>query len=147
MAYERKTALDLLAVERRDDEYEPQPDLQCVDEVFTNAFEWDELSVEFARTLDINPLFIERVFRNVEGASIWCDVVQSSQLESCLDMAELSLDDALYDSEINTAGRFPSCDGVMRTSFAKHPSRRCSFVKYLVNIVQPTSGGIILCNG
>ena len=73
-------------------EYEPQPLIYNAWMKFLQMrLVQDELSVEFARTLDINPLFIERVFRNVEGASIWCDVVQSSQLESCLDMAELSI--------------------------------------------------------
>ena len=43
----------------------------------------------------VEPLFLERVFRDVDGASAWCDVRQSSAVESCTDVARLALDDAL----------------------------------------------------
>ena len=43
----------------------------------------------------LQPLFIERVFRNINGAKVWCDVVQSSRIETCPEMARLSLLDAL----------------------------------------------------
>ncbi len=41
------------------------------------------------------PVFIERVFRNVGGAAVWCDVIQSAAVESCTDIARMALDDAL----------------------------------------------------
>jgi len=41
------------------------------------------------------PLFIERVFRDIDGASVWCDVRQSAPIETCADMARFALDDAL----------------------------------------------------
>ena len=41
------------------------------------------------------PLFLERVFRDVDGASEWCDVARSAPVESCSDIARLALDDAL----------------------------------------------------
>lgn len=41
------------------------------------------------------PLFLERVFKNINGASAWCDVRQSEDMETCDDMALASLDDAL----------------------------------------------------
>ncbi len=43
----------------------------------------------------IDPVFMERVFRNTEGAAVWCDVVQSAVVESCTDVARMALDDAL----------------------------------------------------
>ena len=43
----------------------------------------------------VEPVFIERVFRDVDGASAWCDVRQSAAPETCADMARLALDDAL----------------------------------------------------
>jgi len=43
----------------------------------------------------VEPLFIERVFKNIGGASAWCDVKQSAPVETCDDMARESLDDAL----------------------------------------------------
>lgn len=145
LAYERKTALDLLAEWSGEmNEYEPQPLIYNAWMKFLQMrLVQDELSVEFARTLDINPLFIERVFRNVEGASIWCDVVQSSQLESCLDMAELSLDDALYWLRDQYGGSLSLMRwGDAHQAVHKHPSLGdVPLLKYLVNIVQPTSGG------
>jgi hypothetical protein len=41
------------------------------------------------------PLFIERVFRDADGAGVWCDVIQSAPVESCEEIARLALDDAL----------------------------------------------------
>jgi penicillin amidase len=50
------------------------------------------LADEFVR---VEPLFIERVFKDVGGASAWCDVKQSAPIETCSDIARVSLDDAL----------------------------------------------------
>ena len=41
------------------------------------------------------PVFIERVFRNVDGAGIWCDVIKTPETEDCLDIAATALDEAL----------------------------------------------------
>ena len=43
----------------------------------------------------MEPLFIERVFRNTDGAGAWCDVIQSTAPETCTEIARQSLDDAL----------------------------------------------------
>lgn len=50
------------------------------------------LAAEYPR---MEPLFIERVFRDLGGAGAWCDVIQSTQPETCTDVARQSLDDAL----------------------------------------------------
>ncbi len=50
------------------------------------------LAQEFSH---MEPLFIERVFRNAGGASIWCDVVQSAAQETCTDASRQALDEAL----------------------------------------------------
>ncbi|MEO1777457.1 MAG: penicillin acylase family protein [Pseudomonadota bacterium] len=55
----------------------------------------DELGPMANTMTHVEPLFIERVFRNVDGAGVWCDVVQSAPVETCPDMARLALDDAL----------------------------------------------------
>ncbi|HUS54149.1 MAG TPA: penicillin acylase family protein, partial [Thermohalobaculum sp.] len=41
------------------------------------------------------PLFVERVFRNIDGAGSWCDVDKTPEIEGCPEMAALALDDAL----------------------------------------------------
>ncbi len=52
------------------------------------------LASEFPR---LEPVFVERVFRDIDGASFWCDIRPSSIEESCTDIARLSLDDALQE--------------------------------------------------
>jgi len=55
----------------------------------------DELSI-MAQELPITQTrFLDRVFGDVNGAAIWCDVVQSEESETCDQMASLALDDAL----------------------------------------------------
>ncbi|MEM9582100.1 MAG: penicillin acylase family protein [Pseudomonadota bacterium] len=43
----------------------------------------------------MEPLFIERVYRDVNGASIWCDVIQSAATETCTEISRQALDEAL----------------------------------------------------
>ena len=62
----------------------------------------DELGVLSQEFSNFDPIFLERVFRNIEGASVWCDIVQSDTMENCEKMAEL----ALYDSVSELKDRY-----------------------------------------
>ena len=42
-----------------------------------------------------SPVFIERVFRDVDGAAGWCDIRQSTQVETCDEIAERALAEAI----------------------------------------------------
>ncbi len=55
----------------------------------------DELGPLAASVPGSEPVFIERVYRNVDGAAAWCDIRQTTAVETCVDMARLALDDAL----------------------------------------------------
>lgn len=55
----------------------------------------DELGQLFPLIEGPRPLFVERVFRDIEGAGIWCDVDKTPEPESCAEMASRALDDAL----------------------------------------------------
>jgi penicillin amidase len=55
----------------------------------------DELGPALSLVEGQRPLFIERVFRDVDGAAIWCDVNKTVRAETCKEMARLALDDAL----------------------------------------------------
>jgi penicillin G amidase len=55
----------------------------------------DELGPLARSFTQVEPIFLERVYRDVGGASAWCDVLQSDAIETCEDMARLALDDAL----------------------------------------------------
>ncbi|MRX50163.1 penicillin acylase family protein [Paracoccus sp. S-4012] len=57
----------------------------------------DELG-PVAEAIDgLRPAFIDRVFRNLGGAAVWCDVVQSAPVEDCATMARQSLDAAILE--------------------------------------------------
>ena len=43
----------------------------------------DELGPLAEEFTHVEPLFIERVYRDIEGASVWCDVIQSAPVETC----------------------------------------------------------------
>ena len=55
----------------------------------------DELGPLARAFAQVEPVFLERVFRDIDGASVWCDVIQTDEVERCEDMARLALDDAL----------------------------------------------------
>ncbi len=91
----------------------------------------------------VEPLFIERVFRDVDGASAWCDVRQSAPTETCADMARLALDDALIWIE-ETWGRNIEALRWGDAHQATHDHQVLGDVPLLrafVNIRQSTSGG------
>jgi penicillin G amidase len=55
----------------------------------------DELGPLADEYTHLNPVFIERVYRNTGGAAAWCDIIQSSPVETCTDIARMALDEAL----------------------------------------------------
>ena len=91
----------------------------------------------------VAPTFLDRVYRNTDGASIWCDVIQSAVVESCTDTARLALDDALL-SLTETYG--PAVEswrwGDAHQAAHDHPVLgSVPVLRYFVNIRQSTSGG------
>ncbi|KUF12338.1 penicillin acylase family protein [Pseudoponticoccus marisrubri] len=91
----------------------------------------------------VQPLFIERVFRNVDGASIWCDVRRSAPRETCTDIARLALDDALIWIEETHGSALESLRwGDAHAVTHKHEVLGdVPLLRYFVNIRQTTSGG------
>jgi penicillin amidase len=141
----RRDALDLLADWNGEmNEHLPEPliymawmrelqDRLIRDELGTLADEFPHLE----------PVFVERVFRDVDGAAAWCDVIQSAPVETCSDIARLALDDALlwidetYGLELG-ALRW----GDAHEATHDHPVLgEVGWVSWLVNIRQSTSGG------
>lgn len=103
----------------------------------------DELGPLAQEYKHVDPLFIERVFRNVDGAAAWCDVLQSSPTETCVDIARLSLDDALLWIE----ERYGTALESLRWGDAHQATHDHAVLgdirglRHLVNIRQSTSGG------
>ncbi len=55
----------------------------------------DELGSLFPAFSEPDIAFIDRVFRNVKGAAVWCDIKQTPQKESCNEISRIALDDSL----------------------------------------------------
>ncbi|QDY69033.1 penicillin acylase family protein [Qingshengfaniella alkalisoli] len=142
----RRDALDLLADWNGEmSEHLPQPLIYAT---WVRALQarliTDELggtlTSEFAR---VDPVFLERVFRDVDGASVWCDVVQSTPTESCELMARASLDDALQWISENFRGSLDSLRwGDVHVATHDHAVLGdVPILSWFVNIRQSTSGG------
>ncbi|WP_298918217.1 penicillin acylase family protein [uncultured Roseobacter sp.] len=103
----------------------------------------DELGPLASELTHVEPLFIERAFRDVDGASIWCDVIQSAPVETCSDMARLALDDALIWVEETWGPALESLRwGDAHQATHDHPVLgEVPLLRYFVNIRQSTNGG------
>ena len=91
----------------------------------------------------LDPVFIERVFRNTDGAGVWCNVVQSTRVETCDDMARVALDDALLWLSQRYGKNVESWRwGDAHEATHDHPVLgNTPLLRYFVNIRQSVSGG------
>ena len=89
-----------------------------------------------------DPVFIERVFRNTEGAGVWCDTLQSSPVETCTDLSRLALDDAIQGLVERYGPNLESWRwGDAHQAHQDHPVLgQVPVLRHLVNIRQSTSG-------
>ncbi len=91
----------------------------------------------------VEPLFIERVYRDVDGASAWCDILRSAPVESCSEISRLALDDALVWISEKYGTNLESLRwGDAHQATHDHPVLgNVPVLRYFVNIRQSTSGG------
>jgi penicillin amidase len=91
----------------------------------------------------IDPVFLSRVFRGTEGAGVWCDIVQTIQLETCPEIAQQALDVALQSLSETYGSVIESWRwGDAHQATQDHPVLGdVGLLRYLVNIRQSTSGG------
>ncbi|MEM9342988.1 MAG: penicillin acylase family protein [Pseudomonadota bacterium] len=104
----------------------------------------DELGGELAaKFTHVEPVFIERVFRNVDGAGKWCDVLHSTEVETCSEIARQALDDALLWISAEHGSALASLRwGDAHQAIHKHPVLGETLaLDWIVNIYQSTSGG------
>jgi penicillin amidase len=103
----------------------------------------DELGAMADSYTHISPVFIERVFRDVGGASVWCDVIQSAAVESCTDLSRIALDEALLRLTEKYGDNIESWRwGDAHEATHDHPVLGdVPFLRHFVNIRQSTSGG------
>ncbi|WP_415920684.1 penicillin acylase family protein [Tateyamaria sp. SN6-1] len=103
----------------------------------------DELGPMANTLTHVEPLFIERVFRDVDGASVWCDVRQSAPVETCPDMARLALDDALLEigETYGTQLEGLRWGDAHQATHDHQVLGDVPLLRYFVNIRQSTPGG------
>ncbi|UFM63503.1 penicillin acylase family protein [Paracoccus sp. MA] len=89
------------------------------------------------------PDFIDRVFRDIGGASAWCDIRQSAPVETCTQIARQALDAALLDLVARFGPDLASWRwGDLHRARHVHPALGdMRGISYIVNLIQPTSGG------
>jgi penicillin amidase len=103
----------------------------------------DELGAMADSFTHISPVFLERVYRNVGGAGVWCDVIQSAATETCTDIARIALDEALLRLTERYGVKLESWRwGDAHLAVHDHPVLGdVPFLRHFVNIRQSTSGG------
>ncbi len=102
----------------------------------------DELGPLADDFTQVQPLFIERVFRDTDGAAVWCDILQSAPAETCTDIARLALDDALVWIGDTYGTTLQSLRwGDAHVAMHDHPVLgQTPILSWVVNIRQSTSG-------
>ncbi len=103
----------------------------------------DELGFLFTEFSHPDPVFIERVFRGIDTASVWCDIIQTTQVESCPEIAAIALDNALTNLSVRYGKDIAKWRwGDAHRALHEHPVLgRTPLLSWLVNINQSTSGG------
>jgi len=103
----------------------------------------DELGPLAREFTHVEPVFLERVFRDVDGAAAWCDVAQSAAVETCTDIARLALDDALVwiGETYGTALESLRWGDAHEATHDHQVLGDVPVLRWLVNIRQSTSGG------
>ncbi|GLQ34311.1 penicillin acylase [Amylibacter marinus] len=144
-AYHRKTALELLANwNGRMNEHDPEPLIYASwMRHFQNYLMRDELGKLTSEFAQVNPVFIERVMRDIDGASVWCDIRQSSRVETCTEIAQSALDAALLELITDYGDRIESWRwGQAHQARHDHPILgHIPLLAWVTNIHQDTSGG------
>ncbi len=141
----RQKALDLMAKWNGEmNEHLPEP---LIAEAWLRALQdrltRDEIGPLADEFIHPEPVFIERVYRNIAGASVWCDVVQSAAVETCTDIARIALDQALLELSETYGPNIESWRwGDAHQATHDHPVLGdVPVLRYFVNIRQSTSGG------
>lgn len=103
----------------------------------------DELGPLADEFTSVDPVFMERVFRDEGGASKWCDIIQSAAVETCDEIARMALDEALLRLTETYGPAMESWRwGDAHQATQDHPVLGdVPILRYFVNIRQSTSGG------
>jgi penicillin G amidase len=140
----RQRALDLLANWNGEmNEHMPEPLIYMAwMRALQDRLIRDELGPLANAFTHVEPVFIERVYRDVDGASAWCDVVQSAPQESCTEIARIALDEALIWIGENVGGETEALrwGDVHQATHDHSVLGTVPLLRWFVNIHQSTSG-------
>ncbi len=140
----RKQALDLLAKWNGEmNEHLPEPLIYAAwMRALNDRLIRDEIGPMADSFAHLDPVFVERVYRNIDGAGVWCDVLQSSPVETCTDIARIALDEALLYLTEKYGPNIESWRwGDAHQAAQNHPVLGdVPVLRYFVNIRQSTSG-------
>lgn len=143
--HQRQQALERLAKWNGEmSEHDPEPLIYAAwVRALQRRIAIDELGALADEMHKLNPLFIERVFRDIDGAKIWCDVIQTSASETCTDISRLALDEALIFLSERYGEKLESWRwGDAHQAYHKHEVLgNIPLLSWFVNIVQDTPGG------
>ncbi len=141
----RQVALDLLSAWNGEmNEHLPEPLIYAAwVREFQRRLIRDELGPLAPEFTHANPVFIERVFRDIDGASVWCDIIQSAPVETCTDIARQSLDDALVWIAENHGDAIEAVrwGDAHQATHDHEVLGGVPLLEWFVNIRQSTSGG------
>jgi penicillin G amidase len=103
----------------------------------------DELGPLIEKFPRPDPVFIERVFRNIDGAAQWCDIRPSTRKETCADISRMALDDALLELTEKYGSRIDSWRwGQAHVAYQDHEVLgKIPVLSWFTNIRQETAGG------
>lgn len=142
---QRQDALELLANWNGEmNEHEPEPLIYAAWMRNLQAYLIrDELGPLASEFTQVDPVFLERVMRDVDGASVWCDIRPSTRIETCTDIARQSLDAALLELITKYGDRMDSWQwGQAHTALHDHQVfGSMPLINWVSNIRQRTSGG------
>lgn len=145
LEHRRQQALDMLASWNGEmNEHLPEPLIYAAWlRALQNRLIQDELGPLANRFNHVEALFVERVYRNTDGAAAWCDVLQSASVESCTDISRLALDDALLWIAENHGGALEALrwGDAHQATHDHQVLGDVPILKWFVNIRQSTSGG------
>ncbi len=90
-----------------------------------------------------DPAFIERVYKNINDAGHWCDIKPSTKEETCVEISERALDEALVELSSKFSDRPNSWRwGDVHQAIHKHEILGDTpFLSWIVNVQQSSSGG------
>jgi penicillin amidase len=109
----------------------------------------DELGSIHEEFVHFNPIFVERVFKNINNAKQWCDITQTNRIENCQELAKDSLNDTIFYLTEKYGKDINDWNSERLNKFVNYhnPFGANNFLKWLTNIIQNDTIGEFSLHG